>query len=263
MPAGTHNTPAVLCQNVQVIAGKSPILSDCSFSLPQGSVTGVIGPNGAGKSTLLGLCNGFVLPATGTVHCLGERLTSRNALHLRKRIGYVAQWRVIDPRQPITVHESVLCGTFGKVGLFNRPKEAEHRLAEKALEMVGVQHLSARPLGLLSGGEAQRVAIARALAQEPELLLLDEPTASLDWQARREVLEVLHTLCASHSLTILIVTHELNAVYDLCDQTLFLKKGRIVWQGPVGQALDSERLSNLYDTPVSILHNQGKPVVLV
>ena len=255
--------PVVACDTVSVAAGSRHILRDCSFSLPPGSFTGVLGPNGAGKSTLLKLCNALVLPSRGVVTCLGERVSAKNARSLRKRIGYVSQFRSIDARQPITVFESVLSGTYGRLGLFRNPQKRERDLAHGALEAVSGSHLASRPLGHLSGGEAQRVAIARALVQEPELLLLDEPTASLDWQARREILHLIGELRRRMALTVLMATHELNALPELCDAVLFLKEGRIIWHGPVHEGLGEERLSSAFDTPVTVLLHDNRPVVLV
>lgn len=253
---------AVECRDVKVTAGKRVLLSSCSFNLAYGSALGVLGPNGAGKTTLLGLSNALVLPASGSICCLGQTVTPKNALNLRKRIGYVAQFRAIDPRQPITVFESVLTGTFGRLGLLKRPGAKEKDLAHWALQEVAAEHLAGRPLGQLSGGESQRVALARALTQEPELLLLDEPTASLDWQARREILQLIKNLRSQLSLSIIMVTHELNALSDLCDELLFLKKGSTLWQGSVAEGINTLKLSELYSTHVDVFEHDNKSVVL-
>ena len=255
--------PVVACDGVFVTAGRRHILRDCSFSLSPGSFTGVLGPNGAGKSTLLKLCNALVLPSKGVVTCLGERISARNARSLRKRIGYVSQFRSMDARQPISVFESVLSGTYGRLGLFRSPQKRERELAHGALEAVSGSHLASRPLGHLSGGEAQRIAIARALVQEPELLLLDEPTASLDWQARREIVHLVGELRRQMALTVLMATHELNALPELCDAVMFLKEGRIIWHGPVHEGFCETRLSGAFDTPVTVLRHDNRPVALV
>lgn len=260
---GLCGPDAVTGHNLCLAAGGRQVLQNCSFSFPAGLFSGILGPNGAGKTTLLGLCNGLLRPGSGKVVSLGQELTPRSAPALRKRIGYVAQWRVIDPRQPISVFDSVLSGTYGKLGLFRKPGKEERALAQKSLDAVALSHLAGRPLGHLSGGEAQRVAIARALAQQPELLLLDEPTASLDWQARREILQLIEQLRRKLSLTIVMVTHELNALADLCDHVLFMKSGQVLWQGPTAEALDGKRLTQLFDTPVEIVLNGAKPVVLM
>ena len=254
---------AVAGRDVCVFAGGRKILDKCRFHFPKDQFTAILGPNGAGKTTLLGLCNGLVCPSSGTITSLGKRLTRNNARELRKQIGYVAQWRTIDPRQPITVFESVLSGTYGKLGLFRKPGRAEHELVLQVLESVAASHLETRPLGHLSGGEAQRVAIARALVQQPSLLLLDEPTASLDWQARRDILQLVASLRAKSSLTIVMVTHELNALNDLCDHVVFMKNGTVFWQGDTSCALEAERLSLLYETPVTMLNYNDNPVVLM
>ncbi|MCL2102423.1 MAG: ABC transporter ATP-binding protein [Syntrophorhabdaceae bacterium] len=253
----------VSCDSVFVAVNRRHILSDCSFSLSPGSFTGVIGPNGAGKTTLLKLCNALVFPSKGMVTCLGEKVSAKNARSLRKRIGYVSQFRNIDPRQPITVFESVLSGSYGRLGLFRNPQQRERHLACRALEAVSGSHLASRPLGHLSGGEAQRVAIARALVQEPELLLLDEPTASLDWQARREILSLIGALRKQMDLTVLMVTHELNALPELCDSIILIKEGRIIWRGHTNEGFDGARLSSVFDTSVTVLRHNNRPVVLV
>lgn len=262
--AKNHIGPeAVTGHELCLVAGGRPVLRNCSFSFAAGLFTGILGPNGAGKTTLLGLCNGLLRPTSGAIVSLGEKLTPQSAPGLRKRIGYVAQWRVIDPRQPITVFESVLSGSYGKLGLLRRPGKKERALAAEALDSVAAAHLAGRPLGHLSGGEAQRVAIARALVQQPELLLLDEPTASLDWQSRRDILQLIGRLRHQFALTIVMVTHELNALAELCDQVLFMKAGRVLWQGPAAEALDSGKLTRLFDAPVEIIWKDGKPVVLM
>ena len=253
----------VACDAVYVTVGSRHILRDCSFSLPPGTCTGVLGSNGAGKSTLLKLCNALVLPSKGVVTCLGEKVSANNARFLRKRIGYVSQFRSMDARQPITVFESVLSGTYGRLGLFHNPHKRERDIALKALESVSGLHLASRPLGHLSGGESQRIAIARALAQEPDILLLDEPTASLDWHSRREILQLIGALRKQMALTVLMVTHELNALPTLCDSIMFLKEGEIIWHGPMHEALSEARLSRAFDTPVTVLSHENRPVVLV
>ncbi|MDR3089366.1 MAG: ABC transporter ATP-binding protein [Desulfobulbaceae bacterium] len=239
------------------------ILRDCSFAIEQGSCVAILGPNGAGKTTLLRLCNGLTIPSSGNMFCFDERINSATARKIRRRIAFVSQFRGMDKRQPITVFESVLTGCFGKLGLLRRPGRRERQLAEQSLEAVSSSHLAGRPLGHLSGGEAQRAAIARALTQEPDILLLDEPTASLDWRAKAEILQLIGQLRQKFSLTIVMITHELNALIDLSDRIIFLKNGELVWSGQVAEGLRQERLSAMYDTPVTVIHHHGRPVILM
>jgi ABC-type cobalamin/Fe3+-siderophores transport system ATPase subunit len=130
------------------------------------------------------------------------------------------------------------------------------------LELVGMSHLAKRPIGHLSGGEQQRVAIARALAQEPEMLLLDEPTASLDWRAQRELLELIREIHEAQNLTTLFVTHDLNALPQICDRVVLMKEGKIWQQGIPEQVLKQDILSQLYDAPISIQVHDGRQIFL-
>ncbi len=163
---------------------------------------------------------------------------------------------------PLSVFESVLGGSYGRLGLLKRPGKREKDLAMRSLEVVGLAHLAARPIGHLSGGERQRTALARALTQEPELLLLDEPTASLDWQAQREILNTIADLRRQYHLTVLMVTHDLNAVFSLAQKVAMLKEGHLVWQGDVEKAMDPDLLSSLYDVPITIAEHEGRKTAL-
>jgi ABC-type cobalamin/Fe3+-siderophores transport system ATPase subunit len=128
------------------------------------------------------------------------------------------------------------------------------------LELVGMSHLAKRPIGHLSGGEQQRVAIARALAQEPEMLLLDEPTASLDWRAQGELLELVRKIHETQNLTTMFVTHDLNSLPDTCDRVVLMKEGKIWQQGQPEQVLKQDILSQLYDAPISIQEHDGRQI---
>ncbi|MEE8353094.1 MAG: metal ABC transporter ATP-binding protein, partial [Dehalococcoidales bacterium] len=159
-------------------------LRGVSLEVTAGDFLGIVGPNGAGKTTLLSLVNGFRVPQSGRVTVLGRSTdgSSRNAL--RKHVGYLPQVNATDARMPMTVSDVVMVGRYGMLGLFRRPGRRDREVVAEMLEVVGADHLAKRPIGHLSGGERQRVAVARCLAQEPEILLLDEPTASLDWKAQ-------------------------------------------------------------------------------
>jgi manganese/iron transport system ATP-binding protein len=132
----------------------------------------------------------------------------------------------------------------------------------RSLDVVGLAHLADRPIGRVSGGERQRAALARALAQEPEFLLLDEPTASLDWQAQREILNAIAALRQQFRLTVFMVTHDLNAAFTVAQRVAMLQEGRLVWQGEVEQAMDPALLSSLYGVPVAIAECQGRKTAL-
>jgi ABC-type Mn2+/Zn2+ transport system ATPase subunit len=169
-------------------------LRGVSLKVRCGEFVGIVGPNGAGKTTLLTIVNGMGSLLHGRVCVLGHTLTPGNGRALRKKVGYVAQAQGIDPRMPMSVREVAMIGRYGRLGLFRKPGWHDWEIVDMTLELVGMTHLARRPIGHLSGGEQQRVAIARCLAQEPELFLLDEPTASLDWRAKTDILDLVRRI---------------------------------------------------------------------
>ena len=225
-------------------------LRGVSLSVTPGEFVGIVGPNGAGKTTILTVVNGLGKLRHGSVRVLGQMLNG-NGHSLRKRVGYVAQVQNIDPRMPVNVREVVMIGRYGIMGLFRRPSKKDWQIVDEMLELVGMARLATRPIGHLSGGEQQRVAIARCLAQEPEILLLDEPTASLDWRAKIDILELVKLIHETRRLTTLFVTHDLSALPTACDRMVLMKEGLIWSEGPTDSQLTDEKLSVLYDIPIS------------
>jgi ABC-type cobalamin/Fe3+-siderophores transport system ATPase subunit len=253
---------AVRIERAVVSYREDVALRAVSLEVKKGEFVGIIGPNGAGKTTILTLINGLGKLVQGRVWVLGHSISKGSVNGIRKRVGYVAQLQNIDPRMPISVQEVAMIGRYGQLGLFRRPDKADYDIVDEMLELVGISHLAKRPIGHLSGGEQQRVAIARALAQEPEMFLLDEPTASLDWRAQKELLELVKTIHKSQNLTTLFVTHDLNALPDSCDRVVLMKEGRIWQQGKPEQVLKQDILSQLYDAPISIKEHEGRQIFL-
>ena len=227
-------------------------LQGVSLEVRKGEFIGIIGPNGAGKTTLLTVINGLGKLVHGQAWVLGMRLNGTNSIDLRKRIGYVAQVERIDPKLPINVRETVMVGCYGRLGLFRRPTRVQQETVDEALEMVGIAHLSQRPIGHLSGGEYQRAAIARALAQQPEIFLLDEPTASIDQKAQREILNLIQLVHRQYHMTTLFVTHDLGMLPPICHRLILMKDGKIWQQGSPDSMLREEVLSQLYAVPLSV-----------
>jgi ABC-type cobalamin/Fe3+-siderophores transport system ATPase subunit len=149
-----------------------------------------------------------------------------------------------------------MLGRYGVLGLFKRPGRHDRATVEKMLELVDITHLAKRPIGHLSGGEQQRAAIARCLAQEPVLFLLDEPTASLDWKAQTEILELVKRIHEERRLTTLFVTHDLDALPHTCDRVVLMKDGLIIADGPPDRLISSESLSRLYNMPSSVVEER-------
>jgi ABC-type cobalamin/Fe3+-siderophores transport system ATPase subunit len=226
-------------------------LRGVSLEVHRGELVGILGPNGAGKTTLLTLVNGLGTLVSGEVRVLGQRVGRRCPSSLRQRIGYVPQSQDIDPRTPVNVREAVMMGRYGRLGLLRRPARTDWQAVDNLLELVGLAHLAERPVGHLSGGERQRVAIARALAQEPEILLLDEPTTALDGRARAQILRLVEEIHQFYGLTTLLVTHELHLAAQLCHRLVLMKRGRIWAQGATDEILKEDTLAALFNHPLS------------
>jgi len=238
-------------------------LRGVSLRVQPGDFVGIIGPNGAGKTTILTIINGMGKLLHGSVRVLGHYLTPGNGHSLRKRVGYVPQVHNIDPRMPMSVREVVMIGRYGILGLLQRPDGHDWKIVDDMLELVGMTHLAQRPIGHLSGGEQQRVAIARCLAQEPEIFLLDEPTAALDWRAKTDILELVKLIHNSRKLTTLFVTHDLSSLPIACDRVILMKDGLIWREGSPWELLTDDNLSRLYDIPVSVVKKRRQEAILV
>ena len=250
-------------KNAVVSYREDVALRGVSFRVKAGEFVGIVGPNGAGKTTLLTIVNGLGHLLHGRVWVLGHQLTRGNGHFLRKRVGYVAQVQNIDPRMPMNVREVVMIGRYGLLGLLRRPGKHDWKIVDDVLELVGMTHLAQRPIGHLSGGEQQRVAIARCLAQEPELFLLDEPTASLDWKAKTDIMELVKLIHDLRHLTTLFVTHDLSSLPFACDRVVLMKDGLIWGEGSPGEVLTDDKLSQLYDMPLSSVKERRRGTILV
>ncbi len=198
-------TEVITLKNVDFAYDDLLILDNVNLSIYQGEFIGIFGPNGGGKTTFLKLLMGFLKPSSGSIHVLGS--SPKNA---RKQLGYVPQSTRVDKQFPISVLEVVLGGALSLLSpLGFYPKKVKKR-AEEALVKVGLIDYRDRPFGTLSGGQAQRVLIARSIISEPQILLLDEPTASVDPEAEQEIYNLILEL--KQSMTILMVTHDLQTV---------------------------------------------------
>lgn len=225
-------------------------LSDVSFSLPQGQVVGLIGPSGAGKSTLIRCINRLVAPTTGSVKLNGIELTTLNARDLRKarrRIGMIFQEYALVER--LSVMENVLSGRLGYVPFwrsFTR-RFPGHDIARafQLLDRVGLAQHADKRADALSGGQRQRVGIARALEQDPELLLVDEPTASLDPRTSRQIMRLITEICRESGLPAIVNIHDVVLAQAFTDRIIGLRAGRIVFDGPPS-ALSHDVLTTIY-----------------
>lgn len=231
-----------------------PAVDDVSLAVSAGLCTALLGPNGSGKSTLLRLLLGTLPPARGRVSLEGRPVGAWARAEMARRIGVVPQAEEIN--FPITVRELVGMGRYPYLGPWKREREADRLAVDAALERCDIADLRDRPITTLSGGERQRALVARALAQEPAILVLDEPTASLDVRHEMAIFELLRDLGASGT-TVLLVTHSLNLASRFADRLVLLSRGRVAASGEPREVIDQARIEAVYRWPVRLTMHPG------
>lgn len=233
-----------------------PVLRNINFSICNGTFLAVLGVNGAGKSTLLKCINRVLKPRVGTVLIQKEEVAKLSRRELAKRIGYVAQRR---EQLNTTVFDAVLLGRKPYIQWEASSKDLE--TARKALNILELEEYSLRYFDELSGGEQQKVMIARALAQEPDLLLLDEPTSNLDLKNQMEVLKIIKKIVAAGRIAAVVSMHDLNLAIRFADKFILLKNGEIFAAGGL-EVITPENIEKVYSTPVKITEVDTIPVVV-
>ena len=239
-----------------------PVLRGIDMTVREGEMVGLIGPNGSGKTTILKLLSRVLLPESGTISLFGTEIT---ALSNRS----VAEFMAVVPQElsvsfPFRAFEVVLMGRAPFMGRAAFESTSDIEIARQAMRMTDTEPFENRAVNELSGGERQRVIIAKALAQEPRILLLDEPTSFLDLRHELEIYEILRKLNAERRLTILLVSHDLNLASQYCDRLVLLKEGQIFAEGTPAEVLVENTLRAVYevDVTVHINENTGRPFVL-
>lgn len=229
-----------------------------SFSIFPGTVTAILGPNGAGKTTLLSLLLGLKKPDSGVILLEDIPLRQYSRRELSQWMGLVPQSEYLPFEY--TVLEFVLLGRAPYLGPLDLPGEQDVEIAMDALKQVGILHLKNRPIPALSGGELQLVLIARALAQQPKILLLDEPTSHLDLANRNIILRILHQLRLS-GVTVIFTTHDPESASLIADNLVLMRASQVVFTGDMDTTFTNEKLSFTYGTPVEVINLNGIRVV--
>lgn len=233
-----------------------PVLQDIRFELSAGQILGVLGVNGAGKSTLLKCINRVLRPQCGSVLLGGKDLAALSGEGVARRIAYVPQRFNEDQ---ITVFDMVLLGRKPHIKWV--ATERDMQVVERVLTLMQLQKHALRPVSTLSGGEAQKVVIARALAQEPKVLLLDEPTSSLDLKNQLDVMNLIADVVRTESVSVVMAIHDLNLALRFADLFLVLKEGSVHAMGAT-RAMTPEVIEEVYGVHSILRMVEGYPVVI-
>lgn len=235
---------AIVTKNLSHNYGDCPVLKDLSFSVQKGDFFVIIGPNGCGKTTLMKVISGIMKLQKGKLELLGHPIQSYTRKALARTIAFVPQ--VVPVDFPFTVTEVVLMGRSPYLGMLGIEQENDLKIAKQAMAFTGVEHLAHRKMDQLSGGERQRVFIARAICQEPQVIFLDEPTASLDLAHQVRVMDLMENLKEEKGVTVVMVSHDVNLAAMYGDRLLLLKEGQIVSLGLPNDVLTFQTLEEAY-----------------
>jgi len=244
--------PVLETRGVSAGYDSAPVLQDVSFAVAGGELVGIIGPNGAGKTTLLRVLSGALPPARGEVRVGGKDLRTFHRRALSRLVGFVPQ--SLNVPMAFTVVELVAIGRTPYVSGWTRLSLRDREVIRRAMEMTDVLGLGDRSVDELSAGERQRAVIALALAQEPRILLLDEPTAHLDIQHAWSLMELVHELNRSQGLTVVFSSHDLNLAAEFCSYLLLLDKGCVAGRGTASEVMQAEALSRVYNHPLDVVN---------
>lgn len=242
--------------NVTVKTHKRTILDIPTLKVPPGTMLGIVGTNGAGKTTLLNVLCGLRRYRGNT------SFSSQNwkkagffkRAAMRRTIGYVGQSAIYNSELPFTLLEVVLMARAGVRGLFKPLKSEDKKIARLWLDKLGLAHLENQKFGTLSGGEQQKALIARAMAQNPRVLLLDEPCSNLDFRWKYEISNIIENIYKQNDLSVIMVSHDISLLPACCQRIVLMSDGKIVMDGTCSDVLNSQNLSRAYGCPIKVDH---------
>ena len=243
--------------------GENPVLHNIDLSVEEGEVVALLGPNGSGKTTLIKLISGVLKPSNGDIHLNGSILRGMKRRQVAQRVAVVPQQ--FSMPFAFTLREVVLLGRTPFHGIFSDECERDHIVVDQAMEHVGITLLKGRFFNELSGGEMQKTILAMALAQEPKILLLDEPTAHLDINHQVEILDLVRHLNREQGVTVIGVMHDLNMAALYFERLILLKEGSIFADGSPEEVLTAETIEEVFSASVQVtMHpSTNKPHIMV
>lgn len=255
--------PILKLKNIKFNYDDKQVLKDISLAVNPGEILGILGPNGSGKSTLLRVMDGILAPQNGEILINGKSYSSYKRNALAREVAMVAQEQHF--RFSFTCIEVVLMGRFPHLKKFQFEDHNDLKIAYESLKATHALEFAERSIHDLSGGEKQRVLIARALAQEPRVILLDEPTSFLDLKFKREIFKLIASLSKEKGLGVAIVSHDIDLVAQYCSKIILLKDGLVYKSGDPDTVITPENIEDVYDCPVLVDKNplSGRPRVSV
>ncbi|ALS28433.1 metal ABC transporter ATP-binding protein [Paenibacillus cisolokensis] len=226
LPAGALDChrDIITLENVSFSYREQKVIRGLDFAVKERDFVGLIGSNGAGKTTLLRMIVGLLKPEEGTIRLFGEPVRKFKGWH---RIGYVPQKNAFNPLFPATVREVVMSGLFGRRKLFRRLSKDDYQKCEDALLALGIENLADKRIGQLSGGQQQRAFLARALINNPDLLILDEPTVGIDAETQEGFFHMIKHMHEHHNITFLMVSHDMDMIRSFLGLKLAQESGRL------------------------------------
>jgi iron complex transport system ATP-binding protein len=234
----------------------STILKDIAFSIKEASICTILGPNGSGKSTLIKVLDKLLKPQKGTVLIENQNIDKLSLRVVAQKIAYLPQ--ETDISFSFSVFDVVLAGRAHNVGYLSQPSKQDLEIAQKAISLVGIDHLRDKIYTQLSGGQKRLVFIAQALAQQAKILLFDEPTNHLDFSNQYAILNLIKKLIKNNHLTAIITLHDPNLAAWFSDTIIMIKNGSILNYGPAKDTMTAQNLSELYDTNITVLKNNDR-----
>jgi iron complex transport system ATP-binding protein len=235
---------AITAKNLSHSFGEDLVLRNVSFQVPKQDFFIIIGPNGSGKTTLMKIISGLLKPRNGELKILNRSIDQYHRKALARTIAFVPQMTFAD--FPFTVTEIVLMGRSPYLGMLGLEEENDLEIANQAIAFTGLENLAHRKLDQLSGGEQQRVFIARAICQEPDIILLDEPTASLDLAYQVRIMDLMEQLKNEKGIAIVMVSHDVNLAAMYADHLLLLHNGQVMCQGLPDEVITYQNLEAAY-----------------
>jgi len=251
----------IYLSDIMVRAGRRKILEFSKLKIESGEFVGIIGTNGAGKTTLLKTICGLTRPSKGKVIFKQAdigKLWNWQKANLRKSIGYIPQSTQYNKELPFTVEEIVLMARAAAKSLLSRINTEDRQIAGRWINALGLSHLAQQPFRSLSGGEQQKALIARAMAQNPDILMLDEPAANLDFNWKYRITEIIEDLHKQTGVTVLMVSHETNLLPQSCSRIILLDQGLILADSAADEVFDDEHLSLAYKCPLQVRQIHGR-----